>query len=389
VSRRVTPAHVDARNPRPKRSRAGDRRKERPERIPPFTRTQTNALRRALLRWYRRHARDLPWRRTRDPYPIWLSEVLLQQTRIETALPYYQRFLGRFPTVQQLARARLDDVLTLWAGLGYYTRARNLHRAAGIIVADRNGAFPESAGQWRSLPGIGPYAAAAIASITRGEPIAAVDGNVKRVIARVFAVRASIDDSATLRRITALAQSLLAPRSPGDFNQAMMELGARVCAPKRPACESCPLHTWCRAAQADIQHTLPTRRKKPEIPQITAVAAAISRNGRYLLAKRPPRGLLAGLWQLPTCELNDGDSHAGALRAHLQGLLGAPATIGAHIGTIVHTFSHRRLELHVYRCEMPAARIRRQQKGGLRWVAPRQFDSYALASVDRKACALL
>jgi A/G-specific adenine glycosylase len=346
-------------------------------------------IRRALLRWYRLNARDLPWRRTHDPYRIWLAEVLLQQTRVETALPYYRRFVERFPTVHALAGAKLDQVLRLWAGLGYYTRARNLHKAARIMAFERGGAFPPSAEALQRLPGVGRYTAAAIASIAFGERAAVLDGNVQRVLTRLFAVRTSIAKASTQRRLWELAATLLAPRRPGEFNQAVMELGARVCAPRIPACGTCPVRKWCAAAARAIETQLPTRAPKRRVPIVVAVAAALQRDGRYLIVQRPPTGLLGGLWQLPSAEICDGASHMRVLQAHLHELLGVRTAVEGPLGTVIHVFSHRRLRLHVYRCRMSGKPKQQAGGDGMRWVTPRQFGQYAFASVDRKVLALL
>jgi A/G-specific adenine glycosylase len=342
-----------------------------------------------LLAWYRRNARDLPWRRTRDPYHIWLAESMLQQTRIDTALPYYQRFVERFPTVRALADAKLDDVLRLWAGLGYYTRARNLHKAAQIVVSECDGEFPRTAEQLQQLPGVGRYTAGAIASVAFGQPVPVVDGNVRRVLARLFAIEGNIAAAAATRRVWQLAERLVAPRAPGAFNQALMELGACVCLPKNPSCPTCPLRKWCSAAAQGIQERLPKRPRKKPVPRVQAAAAAIRRNGRYLIVKRPARGLLGGLWGLPCIDVRDGEPHAAMLRNHVKEMLGLDVTVRAPLGRVRHAFSHRLLELHVYRCEARAGRVGRRSDRELRWVSPRRFGDYAFASVDRKALAML
>lgn len=365
---------------------------QRPAGAPAATfpdRTLVSAVRRALLAWYRRNARDLPWRRTRDPYRIWLAESMLQQTRIGTALPYYQRFVECFPTVQALADAKLDDVLRLWAGLGYYTRARNLHKAARIIARGRGGEFPRTAEELQQLPGVGRYTAGAVASMAFGERVAVVDGNVKRVLARLFAIEASIEAAQTARQLWTLAERLVAPRAAGPFNQALMELGAGVCLPKKPGCPTCPLRKWCRAAAQGIQERLPKRRRKKPVPRVEAAAAAVRRNGRYLIVKRPAKGLLGGLWKLPSVDVQDGRLPYDSLRKHLKEMVGRDVTIDEPLGTVRHAFSHRRLELHVYRCHLRGAQAARSARDDIRWVLPRQFGDYAFASVDRKALTLL
>jgi A/G-specific adenine glycosylase len=243
------------------------------------------ASRRKLLAWYRRRRRDLPWRRTSDPYAIWVSEIMLQQTRVAAAIPYYERFLARFPDVQALARARIDDVLARWSGLGYYRRARHLHAAARIVARE---GFPRTEAQWRELPGVGPYAAAAISSIAFGERAAAVDGNVVRVLSRLHATTGPVRD---------LARAWLSPRAPGDHNQAIMELGATVCTPRAPSCPRCPLSSSCAGRRAPGSYPAP--RARPRAREERLDVALILRAGRVQLVRREPRGLLAGMWELP------------------------------------------------------------------------------------------
>jgi A/G-specific adenine glycosylase len=244
--------------------------------------------RRKLLAWYRRNRRDLPWRRTTDPYAIWVSEIMLQQTRVAAAIPYYERFLARFPDVHALARARTDDVLALWSGLGYYRRARHLH-AAARIVAEKG--FPRTEAQWRELPGIGPYAAAAISSIAFGERAAAVDGNVVRVLSRFHATTGSVRD---------LARAWLSRTSPGDHNQAIMELGATVCTPRAPSCPRCPLSSSCGGTRDPLRYPAP--RARPRITEERLAVALVLRDGKVQLFRRKPDGLLAGMWELPPAE---------------------------------------------------------------------------------------
>ena len=243
------------------------------------------AARRRLLAWYRKNRRDLPWRRTKDPYAIWVSEIMLQQTRVVAAIPYYERFLARFPDVHALARARIDDVLALWSGLGYYRRARHLHEAARRVSQT---GFPRTEAQWRELPGIGPYAAAAISSIAFNEPAAAVDGNVVRVLSRFHATHGPV---------RGLADAWLPPRSPGDFNQALMELGATVCTPRAPDCPRCPLSSACKGRHDPSRYPAPRARKSLTEERLSV--ALIVRDGKVQLRRRPANGLLAGMWELP------------------------------------------------------------------------------------------
>ena len=264
-------------------------------------------FRRRLLDWFRHSRRDLPWRRTKDPYRIWLSEIMLQQTRVAAALPYYRRFLRRFPTVRMLARARTEQVLRLWAGLGYYSRARNLHRAAREILAQHRGRFPRALDAALELPGVGRYTAAAVLSIAYSSPYAALDGNVARVLARLEALRGDPRAPRRWNELQSLAQHLLAPRAPGDWNQAMMELGATLCTPRAPRCDACPVARWCRAHQLGIAGTLPLARRKRSRVQIQIAAAVLlDRRGRTLVVKDSAGddgALFSRMWQFPAVKV--------------------------------------------------------------------------------------
>jgi A/G-specific adenine glycosylase len=256
--------------------------------------TFTFEFRRALLGWYREHARDLPWRRTSDPYRIWISEIMLQQTRVAAVLEHYARFTTRFPTVQDLAAASEADVLALWSGLGYYRRARMMHRAAQVVVSEHGGIFPRTAEALLALPGIGAYTAAAVASIAFGEPVAVVDGNVERVLARVYALDGAAGAKSRVSTIRRLADELIDPEHPSHFNQAMMEMGATVCLPRGPLCLQCPLQPMCltRGEHATV-------RRKPLLPR-DAFYALIEKEQEVLLEQRPAdASLMAGMWQLP------------------------------------------------------------------------------------------
>jgi A/G-specific adenine glycosylase len=333
-------------------------------------------IRRALLAWYRRHRRDLPWRRTSAPYRVWLSEIMLQQTRVETVIPYYTRFLKAFPAVNRLAAAPLERVLTLWQGLGYYRRARNLHHAAQTLARD---GFPRTAPEWAALPGVGRYTAAAIASICYNEPVAALDGNIKCVLARLCGVPEPIDAPSTQARLWQLADELLARRSPGDFNQALMELGARVCTPRSPACQQCPVQRDCAAHAAGLQTELPRRKPRRSVPEIFA-AAAFCRRGKRWLMRRRGGGLLGGMWTLPTVESGDGPILPTELARGLQ-QEGLEVRVGERLGDVEHTFSHRRLIVHVYRAKLCS---RDDLPGDCQWVQPCGLGRLPLASLDRK-----
>ncbi len=307
------------------------------------------ALATAVVAHYREVQRDLPWRRTRDPYAIWVSEIMCQQTRVATVIPYWERWMARFPTVATLAAAPLDDVLAAWAGLGYYSRARNLYKGAQAALARWDGALPRSAAELREVPGIGPYTAGAIASIAYGERAPLVDGNVARVLARVFALPLDIKSTAGGKALWARAGELMtalpAGHAPGDLNQGLMELGATVCTPTSPRCLLCPLSTHCEAARTGRQDELPVmpvRKKQSELPVLARTLAWIERAGEVVLVRRRPEGLFGGLWELPPAEL--------------------VATWGVTLdGTAVahhdQTLSHRRLRVTVVRASMPAGAL--------------------------------
>src|SRR5271170_4066293 len=260
-----------------------------------------------LLAWFRTHQRDLPWRRSRDPYRIWVAEVMLQQTRIATVMPYYQRFLSRFPTVHSLARARETEVLKLWSGLGYYSRARNLHRAAKIIVARHHGQFPRTLDAVLELPGIGTYTAAAVLSIAFDAPLAVLDGNVARVLGRIKAIRGDLRAPKNWRALSAAAQDFLATQAPGDWNQSLMELGEVICTPQPPDCTECPVARHCRAYARGLTSEIPAPRRKRALVHMK-IAAAILRDprGRTLLVQDPGAHdtvLFSRMWQFPAVEV--------------------------------------------------------------------------------------
>ncbi|HEY2013203.1 MAG TPA: A/G-specific adenine glycosylase [Bryobacteraceae bacterium] len=317
-----------------------------------------------LLAWYRNGHRDLPWRRTVDPYRIWVSEIMLQQTRAQAVIPYYERFLERFPTVEALARSAEEDVLTLWSGLGYYSRARNLRQAARQIV--ESGAFPRDFEAIRALPGIGDYTAAAIASMAFELPHAVLDGNVLRVVARVENDAADIASPLTRTRFRTIAQSWLDERHPGQFNQALMELGATVCLPRNPLCLVCPLAEHCRAREVGTAAQLPVKLRKTAPVQIEGVLLIVRRNGRVLLRQRPAEARrMAGFWDLPAPEEVPG------------------VRVGRSFGEIRHTITH-----HHYTFAVASGSGVRTAEPPFRWFEPAQCVDIPLSTTARKALVL-
>jgi len=343
-------------------------------------------FRRRLLSWFSKRKRDLPWRRTRDSYRIWLSEIMLQQTRVAAVIPYYERFLETFPDVQALARAETDLVLANWAGLGYYSRARNLQSAAKEIVARHAGNFPREYEAALALPGIGRYTAAAVLSIAYEAPHAVLDGNVARVLARIAALRGELRAPALWRKLEAAAQNLLARNVPGDWNQAMMELGATVCTPKSPRCGECPIEKWCCARRLGIAEELPSARKKRATVDVTLAAAVLlDPRGRTLLVRElgGDGALFSRLWQFPALETTGADARA-SLAEHLRKTFGVavngnllPLAPARH----AVTFRNVRLEPYLIR----VARLPRAK--GARAVALSQIRSLPISNATQKIAA--
>jgi len=347
------------------------------------------AVRRALLAWYRRNRRDLPWRRTRDPYAIWISETMLQQTRVETVIPYYERFLARFPDVRTLADADADDVLGEWAGLGYYSRARNLQAAAKQVAESHDGRVPDDVDSLRELPGIGRYTAGALASIAFDRPEPIVDGNVARVLSRLLGIREEIKQPAVVKRLWEEAAGLAEGPSPGDLNQALMELGALVCVPGEPRCGACPLRRHCDAFAAGDAAALPIQPKKGKVKRIEAAAAWLPRRGKVLAVRRPPKGLLGGMWELPGGDLEKREDPAEGLARNLRERVGLVTPRTEYVGRVEHVFTHRRLRLHLFRCDTPVGRTRLTGFDAHRWLSPRALGELPHAATMRKALALL
>ncbi|MEN6576650.1 MAG: A/G-specific adenine glycosylase [Phycisphaerales bacterium] len=346
-------------------------------------------IQRALLDWYAANARDLPWRRTRDPYAIWVSEIMLQQTRVPTTIPYYERFLKRFPTVRQLARARLDTVLKLWEGLGYYSRARNLHQAAREIVSRFDSRVPRTKDDLLTLPGIGRYTAGAIASIAFGEREPLVDGNVERVLCRLFRIRGNSKDAAIRKKMWSLAEELLPKEQVGHFNQSLMELGSEICTPRAPHCPDCPLERLCEAKRHGEQDQLPTRTAAKPLPSHTVVVAVIYRNGRILIDKREPKGLLGGLWEFPGGKVRPGESFRAALRREIREELDIEIEIGREIAAVDHAYTHFRVRIHAVECRHVSGEPRCIACADLKWVRPTDLHKYAFPAANKKIIQLL
>jgi len=347
------------------------------------------ALPASLLAWFRDNARDLPWRQTKDPYAIWVSEIMLQQTRADVVKPYYQRFLKRFPNVKKLSAARLDTVLKLWEGLGYYGRARNLHSAARAIVRDFGGTFPRTKRDLLTLPGVGPYTAGAIASIAfdLNEPV--VDANVARVLCRVFRIRQNPTTGEVQRRLWTLAEELLPSGAAGDFNQALMELGAIICLPRNPRCGVCPLRRFCGAKEHNEQDKIPRRAVSRQLPHHTVVTAVIYNRGRILIDQRKPNGLLGGLWEFPGGKRKGRESLETALHREIGEELGVKIHVVRRLATVHHAYSHFTVTLHAFQCQRVSGEPRCFSCTQCKWVYPKDLKNYAFPSANKKIIAAL
>ncbi len=339
-----------------------------------------------LLRWYDVGARDLPWRTRPSPYRTLVSEFMLQQTVVATVIPYFHSFVERFPDFAALARAGEQDVLGLWSGLGYYTRARNLHRAAVAVVEEHGGALPRDEATLVTLPGVGPYTAAAVAAIAFGAQTFALDGNAARVVARLFAVAEPIDGPAARLRLRARGQTLVPRLRAGDFAQAVMELGARVCVAGRPRCASCPVIAHCRAQATDRTDVIPVRRVRAPKKIVRVACIAVERAGKILLELRPAGSLLGGTWTLPAAEVDAGESEPAAARRALSAL--GLRRVGAlrELGSVRHVFTHRDVTASAFQVK---ATGRPTGSSELRWVNGRDLVSLAVSSFTRKTLGLL
>jgi A/G-specific adenine glycosylase len=348
-----------------------------------------------LLAWWDAGHADLPWRRTHDPYAIWVSEIMLQQTQIATVIPYYERWLTRFPTVQDLAAASLDEVLKLWEGLGYYSRARNMHVAAQTIVEEWNCRFPPTAAQLQTLKGIGRYTAGAIASIAYDEPVPVLDGNVIRVLSRITDLPDDVTTTATKKHMWQLAADLVPIDRPGEYNQALMELGQTICLTQNPRCLLCPLAQFCMARQRGTQSERPVKPLRKSTPHYNVVAGiiwqngSISSNAKFLIAQRPLDGLLGGLWEFPGGKQEDGETLPEALRREIREELAMDIQVGDFQTSVKHAYTHFRITLHAFH----AAHLNGEpQHIGVKdhaWVTLADLDNYAFAVTDQKIIASL
>lgn len=343
-----------------------------------------------LLEWAETSLRALPWREDRTPYRVWVSEIMLQQTRVETVVPYFERWMERFLTIQALAEASVETVLKYWEGLGYYARGRNLHRAAQIVVRKHGGRLPCSREDLIALPGIGPYTAGAILSLAFGQDAAVLDGNVRRVLSRLLASDRDPRQRETRDWLWTLAGSLIPPGRAGRFNEALMDLGATVCTPRGPRCSACPLSSLCRAYTLGDPERYPPATRRPATPHYTVTAGVIWRDGRLLIAQRPLDGLLGGLWEFPGGKQEPGETLVQCLQRELAEEMDIAVQVGSELTVIRHAFTHFRITVHAFECqylspgEPKAIGVR-----DWRWVRLADLDEYAFPVVDQKIIAVL
>ncbi|MCX6998299.1 MAG: A/G-specific adenine glycosylase [Kiritimatiellaeota bacterium] len=343
-----------------------------------------------LPAWFRRHRRALPWRTRRTPYRVWLAELMLQQTRVDQARDYFLRFMRRFPTLTALAAADQQAVLKLWEGLGYYSRARRAHRTAQWLVQQGGGKFPTTYAGLLALPGVGPYTAAAVGSLAFNLDVAVVDGNVARVLCRVFACAADPRTGAGQRQLQAWADGLLPRGRAGEFNEALMELGALCCTPRQPDCPKCPLRKNCRAYATGQPEAYPTKAAKKKPPhKIVGAAVVVNRRGEFLIAQRPEHAMLGGLWEFPGGKQEPGETMEQCLARELREEMGLRVRVGPRLTVARHAYSHFTIALHAHWCRIRSGRPRNIQCQAHAWVPLSRFGHYPFSRADHYIIAAL
>jgi A/G-specific adenine glycosylase len=351
--------------------------------------SEIHRIQKYLLRWYSKYHRQLPWRETNNPYHIWVSEVMLQQTQVKTVLPFYRNFLGRFPELKTLAEADMQEVLKVWEGLGYYARARNLHQAAKMVIQEYGGFIPDNMKEFRKIPGVGEYIASAVLSIAFGQAHAAVDGNVKRVLARLFQIKTLVNKTGAYRTFKDVAEKILDEREPGIFNQALMELGATVCKPKNPECAICPLESFCMVNRSGNVDGYPKRVKKKSVPEYTIVVGVVYKNKRVLITRRKPEGLLGGLWEFPGGKVLSDEEAEAACTREIQEEVNLVVEIDRHLTRVKHAYTHFKIVMDVFICKFVSGRVRLNGPADYRWVKLHELDQYPFPKANRKFIPLL
>lgn len=342
-----------------------------------------------LVRWYQKNRRQLPWRQTRDPFYIWISEVMLQQTQVKTVIPYYLKFLDRFRDITSLAEADLQDVLKIWEGMGYYARARNLHRAAKVVLERYGGEIPAVWQESRKLPGVGPYIASAVLSIAHGLPYAVVDGNVKRVLSRLFLMDLPVNKASSLKTFEEVASALLHSRQPGIFNQAVMELGAVVCRSHNPLCNACPLVKSCQAFNKKQLAIYPKRIQTKPVPTHRIAVGVVYKKDRVLIARRKSEGLLGGLWEFPGGKIKKKENAEQTCIREIKEEVNLNVKIDSFITRVRHAYTHFKIVLDVFGCTYVSGRVKLNGPVDYRWIRLNEIDAYPFPKANLKFIPLL
>lgn len=342
-----------------------------------------------LVPWYGTHHRKLPWRENRNPYPIWISEVMLQQTQVKTVIPYFLNFIHRFPTLADLAQADLESVLKMWEGLGYYARARNFHKAANIISKDLNKVIPDDVAQFKKLPGVGDYIGAAVLSIAFGQPFAVVDGNVKRVLARMYCIQHPVNKPSSHSYFKEYADRLLDKKDPGTYNQAVMELGALICTPKNVQCPACPVSEFCSAFLSDKVDKFPTRVTAKKVPFYSLAVGIVRKNGRVLITRRKLDGLLGGLWEFPGGKLEKYEDAQSACIREIKEETGITVQIESYLTTIHHAYTHFKIQMDVFYCNYIKGSICLDGPIDYKWIRLKDIDKFAFPKANLKFIPLV
>lgn len=343
-----------------------------------------------LVEWFRENKRDLPWRKTEDPYEIWVAEIMLQQTQVTTVLDYYQDFLEAFPTVEDLAEATQDEVLKAWEGMGFYARARRLHSAAGQVVREYGGQLPEDENERLDLPGIGEYTTAAIGAFAFDQASPVMDSNVERVIARWEGIETPVDRSDTQSRIESILEGILRrAETPGTVSESVMELGALVCTARNPDCSDCPLRESCEAFRTDRQSSMPVTRDSVEKPHHEIAVGVVEEDGEILISRRPEDAMLGGLWEFPGGKREDRESMPEALKRELKEELGVEVSVGEKIETVPHQYSHLSINLHAYWCSIESGTPRSREGQKWTWVRPGNLSDYAFPKANKTILELV
>jgi A/G-specific adenine glycosylase len=342
-----------------------------------------------LATWFQKNKRTLPWRVRRNPYSTWISEIMLQQTQIEQVVPYYRRFMSRFPSLKALAQATNQEILKAWEGMGYYSRAHNLHRAAQIIISRFGGKIPADFQDLMTLPGIGRSTAGAILSLAYNKPFPVLDGNIRRVLLRYFRIDQDPGKLDTIQRLWAISQKILPQKNAGFFNEGLMELGALICRRKKPACPNCPLKEGCSGFRSGVQELLPFKIPKKRIPHYDVTAAVIRDRRKILITQRPEKGLLGGLWEFPGGKKELWESLEDCLRREIREELNIEISVGERFIQVAHAYSHFRITLHCFFCRKLKGRIRLIGVKDFRWVQLEELEQFPFPRADQKVIEYL